>query len=83
MARAGHGQLFCDDSAQDIIDMLRTGCDDGHVSWAMPCKIEAISTDSARTKPFHPRYQPRPFRLRKLVATGGLSIPRSAPRRLG
>ncbi|HRH73277.1 MAG TPA: FAD-dependent oxidoreductase, partial [Zoogloea sp.] len=24
-----HGQLFCDDSAQDIIDMLRAECEDG------------------------------------------------------
>ena len=37
-----HGQLFCDDSAQDIIDMLRAECGDGHVSWAMPCKLEGI-----------------------------------------
>jgi len=79
-----HGQLFCDDSAQDIIDMLRTGCDDGHVSWAMPCKIEAISTGSAPDSRFildtsHGRVACASL----VVATGGLSIPKIGASPLG
>ena len=30
-----HGQLFCDDSARDIIEMLRSECETGAVRWAM------------------------------------------------
>ena len=79
-----HGQLFCDDSAQDIIDMLRTGCDDGHVSWAMPCKIEAISTDSAPDSRFILDTSHGRFTCASLVvATGGLSIPKIGASPLG
>ena len=79
-----HGQLFCDDSAQDIIDMLRTGCDDGHVSWAMPCKIEAISTDSAPDSRFILDTSHGRFACASLVvATGGLSIPKIGASPLG
>ena len=28
-----HGQLFCDESAEDIIAMLRDACDDAGVRW--------------------------------------------------
>jgi len=79
-----HGQLFCDDSAQDIIDMLRTGCDDGHVSWAMPCKIGAISTDSAPDSRFILDTSHGRFACASLVvATGGLSIPKIGASPLG
>lgn len=36
------GQLFCDRSAEDIIDMLKAECNSGNVNWRMPCKISAI-----------------------------------------
>ena len=39
------GQLFCDDSAQQIIDLLQQECRDGGVQWAMPCKVNAIRYD--------------------------------------
>ena len=79
-----HGQLFCDDSAQDIIDMLRTGCDDGHVSWAMPCKIEAISTGNAPDSRFIVDTSHGRFACASLVvATGGLSIPKIGASPLG
>src|SRR5687768_14277108 len=30
------GQLFCDESAKQIIDMLKAECDEGLVQWAVP-----------------------------------------------
>ena len=36
------GQLFCDNSAEDIIAMLKAECDLGQVNWRMPCKVHGI-----------------------------------------
>jgi hypothetical protein len=68
------GQLFCDQSAEQIIDMLKTECEIGKVAWRMPCKIEAIGREGEG------------FRLdtsaglihadKVVIATGGLSIPK-------
>ena len=77
-----HGQLFCDDSAQRIIDMLRAECADGGVDWAMPLgveRIEAIAEDTSRTG--GERYALHTARgtltcESLVIATGGLSIPK-------
>jgi predicted Rossmann fold flavoprotein len=68
------GQLFCDDSAEDIIRMLKAECDVGNVAWRMPCKVATIGKNGER------------FRLDTasgeitadsvVIATGGLSIPK-------
>lgn len=68
------GQLFCDQSAEQIIDMLKAECDLGNVTWRMPCKVTAIGKDGGK------------FRLDTdagvihadsvVIATGGLSIPK-------
>ena len=42
--------------------MLRAECDDGQVSWAMPCTLEASKRGRA-TRPVFARHQPRPLRL--------------------
>ena len=73
-----HGQLFCDDSAEDIIDMLRTGCDDGDVQWAFPCKVHGIERSAGDD---HQRYSINSdhgrFHCQSLViASGGLAIPK-------
>ena len=36
------GQLFCDNSAAEIIRMLKTECDRGKVEWKMPCAVVGI-----------------------------------------
>ena len=36
------GQLFCDRSAEDIIQMLLAECDAGHVTRWQPCSLKAI-----------------------------------------
>ncbi len=36
------GQLFCDGSAQQIIDMLKAECDNANVQWCMPAKVSSV-----------------------------------------
>jgi predicted Rossmann fold flavoprotein len=36
------GQLFCDRSAEDIIQMLKAECDVGKVSWRMPTAVRKL-----------------------------------------
>jgi predicted Rossmann fold flavoprotein len=68
------GQLFCDDSAEQIIQMLKTECADGDVTWRMPTKVESIEklgdnfflvTDTGDIECDS-----------VVIATGGLSIPK-------
>ena len=73
------GQLFCDESSQQIIDLLRKECSAAGVEWRMPCLVQSISLP-----------EPGPdssgrFVLKTdqgsvitdslVIATGGLSIP--------
>ena len=37
-----HGQLFCDDSAEQIIAMLRDACDDAGVRWTLSCTLATL-----------------------------------------
>lgn len=71
------GQLFCDDSAQQIIDMLRAECEDGGVSWAMPAQVQRIEHHGgAAPERFLVDTSRGRFAAHDLViATGGLSIP--------
>jgi predicted Rossmann fold flavoprotein len=43
------GQLFCDNSAQDLIDMLLRECDAGDVQRWQPCKVQQIKEISTET----------------------------------
>jgi predicted Rossmann fold flavoprotein len=68
------GQLFCDDSAEQIIAMLQAQCDAGKVSWRMPCKIAQVGKDGEK---FRLDTDSGVLTVDKLViATGGLSIPK-------
>jgi predicted Rossmann fold flavoprotein len=68
------GQLFCDDSSEQVIAMLKAECDLGNVSWRMPCSVAGIGKDGDL------------FRIDSsageilassvVIATGGLSIPK-------
>jgi predicted Rossmann fold flavoprotein len=68
------GQLFCDDSAQQIIDMLVAECELGGVMWRRPCAVREIAREG------------EDFLLATdtgmiaagavVIATGGLSIPK-------
>jgi len=68
------GQLFCDDSAEQIIAMLQAECGAGNVQWLMPCAVNAVrragqgyelDTDAGTLGA-----------NRVVIATGGLSIPK-------
>ncbi len=75
------GQLFCDDSSEQIIQMLRAECAAGDVSWRMPCKVGAI--DKTGTG-YLVAAEGGDIACDSLViATGGLSIPKIGATDLG
>jgi predicted Rossmann fold flavoprotein len=68
------GQLFCDDSADDIIGLLLAECEAGGVQRWQPCRVAAVrhaadgfTLDTDRGPVTAPQL---------VVATGGLSIPK-------
>lgn len=68
------GQLFCDRSAEDIIDMLKAECNSGNVNWRMPCKISAIGKSG---EAFLIETDAGDILADSVViASGGLSIPK-------
>jgi predicted Rossmann fold flavoprotein len=68
------GQLFCDESSEQIIELLRAECDAGGVRWAMPCRVTRIERRSGDFE-VHTGQGLRHAR-RVVIATGGLSIPK-------
>jgi predicted Rossmann fold flavoprotein len=68
------GQLFCDDSSETIIDVLKSECDAGRVTWRRPVAVHEIRHDGAR---FSLDTNAGVIDAKALViATGGLSIPK-------
>jgi predicted Rossmann fold flavoprotein len=68
------GQLFCDESAEQIIQMLKDECAAGDVSWRMPCRVESVDNTS---EGFLLATDSGDILADSLViATGGLSIPK-------
>jgi len=68
------GQLFCDDSAEQIIAMLRVECDAGNVQWRIPCAVQSVQRAGD-----HFSLQSDAGALsaqRVVIATGGMSIPK-------
>lgn len=69
-----HGQLFCDNSARDIVDMLLAACRDGDVTLRMKTEVQQVdrTNDGFTLSGKHGE-----LRCRQLVvATGGLSLPK-------
>jgi predicted Rossmann fold flavoprotein len=78
------GQLFCDGSSQQIIDMLRRECNKAQVQWQMPCRVTDINRPSAGGPGFMLETDVGEFETQSLViATGGLSIPQIGSSSLG
>ena len=75
------GQLFCDDSSEQIITMLRAECELGGVKWWMPCKVGAVrkSDTGFVVETDHGEIDV----ANVVVATGGLSIPKIGATDLG
>ena len=80
------GQLFCDRSAEDIINVLLAECAVGHVERWQPCSVKKV-TCSVNESDFSPinsvinSYQINTDRglidtPQLVIATGGLSIPK-------
>ena len=66
------GQLFCDGSAQQVIDMLKAECDNAQVQWCMPAQGASIE----KKERFQVATDRGRFESASLViASGGLSIP--------
>lgn len=67
------GQLFCDDSSEQIIDLLKQECQRGNVTWRMPCSIASVLQEKQL---FHLATNTGTIVARQLVlATGGMAIP--------
>lgn len=67
------GQLFCDESAQDIIDLLIAECDLGGTQWSLGTQVLAVERSA---NGFVVRTEREQWHCQSLViATGGLSIP--------
>ncbi len=69
------GQLFCDQSSEAVIDVLKHECDAGNVAWRRPLAVEHVRHDA--TTGFALDTHAGPIHARAVVvATGGLSIPK-------
>lgn len=68
------GQLFCDESAEDIIRMLKSECELGRVQWRMPCSINGLQKDENGF--VVDTQQGVVSAANVVIATGGLSIPK-------
>jgi hypothetical protein len=68
------GQLFCDDSAEQIIQMLLAECQAGGVQRWQPCAVGAVRTIDGGFELATDRGAVQACQL--VVATGGLSIPK-------
>lgn len=78
------GQLFCDRSAEDIINMLLAECGTGHVTRWQPCSINSITGPDAGSTSYRIDSNRGPIEAPQVViATGGLSIPKIGATDLG
>lgn len=68
------GQLFCDDSAKDIVNLLLRECDQRHVDITTQCEIVSVERDASGFRLHTSRGEYRCESL--VVATGGLSMPK-------
>jgi predicted Rossmann fold flavoprotein len=68
------GQLFCDDSATRIVDLLKRECDEAGVAWRTPCSVKTIERNNTA---FVLETSSGTVECEALVvATGGLSVPK-------
>ena len=70
------GQLFCDESSQDIIDLLLRECDAGRVERWQPCAVAAVRSGAGGAR-FEVDTVRGPVEAHSVVvATGGLPVPK-------
>ncbi len=69
-----HGQLFCLDRAQDIIDLLLAECEKGNVHWKTACAVQSVSRSAVT---YAVKSDQGTFEASSLViASGGLAAPK-------
>jgi predicted Rossmann fold flavoprotein len=68
------GQLFCDESSEQIIEMLVAECDAGHVRWMRPVGVARVGRTGDVFEVATAEGVQAARRL--VIATGGLSIPK-------
>ncbi|MCX8656023.1 NAD(P)/FAD-dependent oxidoreductase [Gilliamella sp. B2840] len=68
-----HGQLFCDNSAQDIVDMLAQECQKGQVKFMLQTQLEEVESVDKGFKLYTSQGCIETEKL--IVATGGQSMP--------
>jgi predicted Rossmann fold flavoprotein len=68
------GQLFCDRSSLEVIEMLRAECAKGRVEWWQPCEVRDVRHDGDAFRVETPRAPAAAGSL--VIATGGLSVPK-------
>ncbi|MFK8066728.1 MAG: NAD(P)/FAD-dependent oxidoreductase [Gammaproteobacteria bacterium] len=74
-----HGQLFCDDSAKDILNMLFEECEKNNVQIHLKCNIEQVSKnqqDQFIITSTQEKFDQKFISNSLVIATGGLSIPK-------
>jgi len=70
-----HGQLFCNDSAKDVLNLLVTECQKAQVTIQLNCKIQSVSRTASNI--FQLTTDKQSIECQSVVvATGGLSIPK-------
>ena len=74
------GQLFCDESAQQIIDMLKLECSKANVLLMNDISVESVN----KSESFYIKTKDIDYQSKSLViATGGLSIPKIGASKFG
>ena len=68
------GQLFCDDSSQQIIDLLKAECDAGSVRWQQPSAVAGVTREGDLFRV--DTDQGVRFAASLVIATGGLTVPK-------
>lgn len=70
------GQLFCDESSEDIIRMLQRECAAGGVAWRMAYTVRAVEHAPDQIYRYRILGESGRLRARQLVvATGGMALP--------
>jgi hypothetical protein len=68
------GQLFCDESSKQIIEMMVAECAAGGVEWRQPCEVRSVRREDGR---FVVDTSAGSVEAESLViATGGLTVPK-------
>jgi len=68
------GQLFCDGSSRQVIDMLRAECAEGAVQWWQPCEVREVAREGEGFR--LETSQGTALCASLAVATGGLTVPK-------